>query len=143
MEDQNIIQAALEKCMSIYDEAAEMTSSLPEDNSFFGNPPRAMLIKYGEGGLRKIGYLLTDIRKIWYYERGNLTEIEGMRERVTEPISGMYYAEAEAEFAMDKERQYLYLSYSMGPRYASGLRYTIKEQENSIMLCEEKMLWIS
>lgn len=24
-----------------------------------------------------------------------------MRERVTEPISGMYYAEAEAEFAMD------------------------------------------
>lgn len=53
MEDQNIIQAALEKCMSIYDEAAEMTSSLPEDNSFLGNPPRAMLIKYGEGGLRK------------------------------------------------------------------------------------------
>lgn len=143
MKEQDIIQAALEKCMLLYDELMEMTCSLKEAACFYGSPPRAMLIQYGEGRLGKIGYLLKDIRKVWYYEGGNLTEIEGMRERVTKPISGMYFAEAEAVFSMDKERKYLYLSYSMGPRYARGIRYTIKEQSNSIILCEEKILWIS
>lgn len=143
MKDQDIIQAALEKCMSLYDKEMEMTHPREGDDSFYGNPPRAMLIKYGEGSLRKMEYLVTDIRKIWYYEGGELTELDGMRKRVTEPISGMYFAEAEAVFAMDKERKYLYLSFSMGPRYARGIRYTIEGQSNSVTFYEEKLLWIS
>lgn len=90
MKDQDIIQAALEKCMSLYDKEMEMTHPREGDDSFYGNPPRAMLIQYGEGSLRKMEYLVTDIRKIWYYEGGELTELDGMRKRVTEHIRHVF-----------------------------------------------------
>lgn len=143
MEVQHIIEAALEKCISIYDEAEKVAGQAAGSGSDYGKFPGAILIKYGEGSMRKAGYLMTEIWKMWYYTKGSLSEMNEMREQIREPVSGMFFPEAEAEFAIDEKQQYVYLSYYFGPRFGRGFRYTVKEQENVVTLCEEKILWIS
>lgn len=80
---------------------------------------------------------------MWYYTKGKLSEIYEMREQIKEPASGMFFPEAEAEFAIDEKQHYVYLSYYFGPRFGRGFRYTVKEQRNVVTLCGEKILWIS
>ena len=143
MENLDIVRAALEKCMSIYDEAAKEAELYAKAGSGYGSFPEAMLIKYGEGHMKEMGYQMTDIRKIWHYTKGNLTETDRMREQITKPISGMFFREARAEFAIDAEEHCVYLSCYFGPRYARGFRYKIEKQENFVTLCEEKILWLS
>ena len=101
MEVQHIIEAALEKCISTYDEVEREAGQSAGNGSDYGKFPGAILIKYGEGSMRKAGYLMTEIRKMWYYTKGN------------------------------------------GSRFGRGFRYTVKELENVVTLCEEKILWKS
>lgn len=59
------------------------------------------------------------------------------------PVSGMFYPEAWAEFAVNEKIPCLYLSCYFGPRNAIGYCYKIEEQGNTPLLCGEKVLWIA
>lgn len=55
----------------------------------------------------------------------------------------MFFAEAWAEFMIDREKQRVYINYYFGPRYARGIRFTLEEQNGVAGLVQEEVLWVS
>lgn len=138
----HVVQLSVDKCISIYEEMSAEIHRIDEDGRIYGTLPGALLIKHGEGSLKKAGFILTDIWKAWCYCGGELAETEKLREPIREPISGMFYAEASAEFMTDGD-QYVYLSCYFGPRCARGIRYTLEGQGDMSRFCREEILWAS
>ncbi len=134
----DIVAWAVKECIAIYDEAVHQATV----DTIYGNAPKAMLIKYGKGNIKEF-LTVTDIWDAWYYSEGNLRETDKTRKPERAPVSGMFYSEALAEFAVDEERQQVYLNYYFGPRYGRGLRYTVEEQGDLVRLCKVEHLWMS
>lgn len=141
----DIIELSVDKCISIYDEMVTEIQDTDGYSKIYGSAPKILLIKYGAGCMKKFDFVLTDIWNAWCYGDGKLEVTEKMREPVRKPVSGMFFAEASAEFMIDTEKQYVYLSYYFGPRYARGIRYTYTwaEPEGTAAICKEELLWVS
>ena len=141
------INLVLEKCIERFEQERKARENYPAVDSRvdYGQPPQAMVIMFGKGFLKKPADFieLTQIEKLWYYTNGTLEEADLKREWVEKPISGMYYAEALAEFMMEEETQRVWLNYYFGPRYARGVSFSLEQQGGSIKLCDEKSHWVS
>lgn len=145
MEMEDIVRLSLKECISIYDEMVTEIRETDGYSKIYGSAPKILLIKYGAGCMKKFDFVLTDIWNAWCYSDGKLEVAEKMREPVRKPVSGMFFAEASAEFMIDTEKQHVYLSYYFGPRYARGIRYTYiwAEPEGTAAFCKEELLWVS
>lgn len=139
-----LVRLALEKCISIYHERTAEAECHTKERIFLGEPPQAMVIKYGKGSRKnKTDFAITELWKAWYYTNGVLKEADIRLEPARAPVSGMFYPEAWAEFAVNEENLCLYLSCYFGPRNAVGYCYKIEEQGDTLRLCGEKVLWVS
>lgn len=145
MEMEDVVRLSLKECISIYDEMVTEIQEIDGCSKIYGSAPKILLIKYGAGSMKKFNFILTDIWNAWCYREGTLEVTEKMRETVRKPVSGMFFAEASAEFMIDAEKQYVYLSYYFGPRYARGIRYTYTwaEPEGTAAFYQEEVLWVS
>lgn len=141
----DIIELSMDKCISIYEEMRTEIQKADESGQIYGSVPKTLIIKYGTGCLKKADFILTDIWNVCCYCDGKLKVAEEMREPMRKPVSGMFFAEASAEFMIDTEKQYVYLNYYFGPRYARGIRYTYTwaEPEGTVAFCREELLWVS
>ena len=139
-----LVRLALEKCVSIYHEWTAEAGRHAKENTFLGKPPKAMVIKYGKYSRKdKADFEIIELWKVWYYSNETLKEADIQLEPVMTTVSGMFYPEAWAEFAVNEETPCLYLSCYFGPRNAIGYCYKIEEQENTPRLCGEKVLWVA
>ena len=143
MDINSVIRLSVDKCIAIYDEVTTEIHNLDENGSIYGVVPKALIIKYGKGSLEKDDFILRDILNTWYYCDGDIKETEENVKPVKEPISGMFFAEASAEFMLDEEGKYVYLNYYFGPRYARGIRYMLEEQGDLVRFGKEETLWVS
>lgn len=138
-----VVKLALDKCISIYDEMASEILEMGESGRIYGRIPKVLIIKYGDGYLKKGDFILTDIWNVWCFHDELLKNAEKKREPVSNPVSGMFFAEAWAEFMIDREKQRVYINYYFGPRYARGIRFTLEEQNGVAGLVQEEVLWVS
>ncbi|MDE6761081.1 MAG: hypothetical protein K2J90_10455 [Lachnospiraceae bacterium] len=137
-----IIDLVIQKCIELFELEQQKVDFLPNGINY-GKPPKTAIIAYGLGEMKKIGYQITDIQKKWLYENGCLEETDMTRERNLEQRSGMYYSEAYFDFSFDTDNYWVYLNISFGPRYARGVRFELMQEENTISLCNDKVLWVS
>lgn len=137
----DIIDLVIHKCIELFEQ--EQTADFPKDGINYGTPPKAVLIAYGLGKMKKAVYQITDIRKKWVYQNGCLEETDIRRDIDREQRRGMYYLEASFEFALDTGDQGVYLNIYYGPRYARGMKFELEQKENRVFLCNDKVLWVS
>ena len=142
MEIENLV---IEKCIELFEQVRKVREEVPTTDSRvdYGVPPKAMLIQFGKGIIEKADFRLTDIEKAWYYSDGILSETDLTREWITEPRSGMYHAEALAEFTVEEGTKRVWLNYCFGPLYARGVSFLVEQQDGSLKLCDEKLHWVS
>lgn len=137
----DIIDLMIKKCIDLLEQ--EQKIDFPENGVNYGKPPKTAIIAFGFGKMKKLGYQITDIQKKWLYENGCLEETDIKREIDLEQRNGMYYSEAHFEFSFDTDTRLVYLNMYYGPRYARGFQYELKQEGNTLSLCNEKILWAS
>lgn len=137
----DIIDLMIKKCIDLFEQ--EQKKDFPKNGRDYGKPPKTAIITYGLGEMKKEEYLITDIQKKWLYENGCLEETDIKREIDFEQRNGMYYSEARFEFYFDPDIHLIYLDIYYGPRYASGIQFELKQEENTLSLCNDKVLWVS
>ena len=137
----DIIDLLIQKCIELFEQ--EQKTDFPKDGINYGKPPQTAIIAYGLGEMKKVGYLITDIQKKWLYENGCLKETDLKREINLEQRNGMYYSEASFGFSFDTDNHWVYLNICYGPRYGRGIRFELKQEGNTLSLCNEKILWVS
>ena len=136
----DIIDLMLQKCIELFEQEKQKADY---DIKKYGEPPKTAIIIYGLGEMTEGGYLITGIRQKWIYENGCLKETDMKREVQLEPRSGMYYLEARFEFSFDADKDEAHLNIGYGPRYARGIRFELVQEENQVLLCNDKVLWVS
>lgn len=137
----DIVNLVLQKCIELFEQ--EQKADFPQDGINYGTPPKAALIAYGLGKMKKVAYQITDIQRKWSYEYGCLKETDIRREIDRKQRNGIYYLEASFEFALDTDNHWVYLNIYYGPRYARGIKFELEQEENRVVLCNEKVLWVS
>lgn len=137
----DIIDLMIKKCINLLEQ--EQKVDFPKNGRNYGKPPKTAIIAYGFGEIKEAEYQITDIQKKWLYENGCLEETDIKREIDLEQRNGMYYSEARFEFSFDPDTRLVYLDMYYGPRYARGFQFELKQEENTLSLCNEKILWAS
>ena len=141
MNDSDIMDLVIQKCIELFEQ--EQNADFPKDGINYGKPPKTLLIAYGIGKMGKVGCRITDVQKKWLYENGCLKETDIQRTINKEQRNGMYYLEASFEFSVDTDNRQVYLNICYGPRYARGIRFELGQKDNTVCLCNDKILWVS
>lgn len=68
--DIDIVNLVLQKCIELFEQ--EQKGDFPQDGINYGTTPKAVLIAYGLGKMKKVAYQITDIQRKWSYEYGCL-----------------------------------------------------------------------
>lgn len=66
-----------------------------------------------------------------------------MENRLKQLLSLTDYSEARFEFSFDTDTHLVYLNMYYGPRYARGFQFELKQEGNTLSLCNDKVLWVS
>ena len=137
MQDE-ILNLALEKCISIFEETEKDTQLLKTD--VYGKFPEYALFYYKEMIPGKTRLSNKDkILQVWKYSEKELTEI--FNEDVEVSKSGMYYDVAKFYFEIESEK--VKIQYVFGPRFGRGIEYSVKSENGKLFIGDEKVIWVS
>lgn len=117
----------LNKCIKKYNDVVEDS----RNNIRFGVAPKSMIIACSHENCA------------WKYKDREINKISADEEFQREPISGMYFNEAYAEFGYDMDSQKAFINIYFGPRFAKGFEYTIVNVNNEYDIKDEVILWVS
>ncbi|MBQ3558108.1 MAG: hypothetical protein IJA07_01180 [Agathobacter sp.] len=134
-----ICQAALEKCISIYEEFRN-TEGLQE--SIYGVFPKCVQITQFKTilGKTKLSNKKENIQ-FWKYENAELKSVEIIRDSTLFIRDGMFYDVASFSFEIEEEK--VIIEYIFGPRFGRGLEFKIEYENNHVLLGNEKHIWVS
>ncbi len=133
-----ILNLALEKCISIFEENKKGTQ--PLDVDVYGKFPEYALFYYREVIPGKTRLSNKDnILQAWEYSEKKLKETSNMDIEVNK--SGMYYDVAKFHFEIESEK--VKIQYVFGPRFGRCIEYSIKKDNGKISIVDEKVIWVS
>lgn len=134
-----ICQAVLEKCISLYEEFRN-TEGLQEN--IYGVFPKCVQITQFKTihGKTRLSNKIENIQ-FWKYENTELKSVEIIRDSTLFIRDGMFYDVASFSFEIEEEK--VIIGYIFGPRFGRGLEFKIRYENNRILLCDEKHIWVS
>lgn len=122
-----ISEILLNICIKKYNDVVENS----RNNIRFGVAPKSMIIACSNENCA------------WQYKDRGINKISADAEFQKEPISGMYFNEAYAEFGYDMDSEKAFINIYFGPRFAKGFEYTIVNTNNKYDIKDEVLLWVS
>lgn len=135
-----ICECALSKCISIYESSKMSVENLQDYR--YGGFPQAIFIEYFKiiSGKTKLSNK-REIIKVWEYKNKELEVVEKKEVDRSPAIEGMFYKKGCFSFEIEAEK--VRVQYVLGPRYGRCIEFEIKKENGKVLLCNEKILWVS
>lgn len=114
-----------------------------EQDDDYGKLPQCLIIEYNEAMRKTEHHYKLTLTKRWKYCNGIVSteSLTGIDE--DNPISGMYYERANAQFYWDLEKSKAFVNITFGPRYGRGYSFNLLKQNGEYILENEHLEWTS
>ena len=140
----NIERVLIEKSIELYKNVLDEYND-PNDWNQYGEPPLKLVLECYEATRRTEHFYKKTLKKCWNDEGNKLTDLDLdlVVKADIPPRSGMFYTIASARFYWDIEKKKAFIDMVYGPRFARGYSFDIKEEDGSIYLDNQDILWVS
>ncbi len=133
------VDVLIKKCIEKYE---KVRLDIGDDKSY-GTAPEWLIIEYINAVRKTEHHYRKKYIKSWNYYSGKTIEERQDKDESENPISGMYYARAKALFYFDEEKGKAFIDFIMGPRYARGFVYDMRNENGNCVLENEVLDWVS